>query len=467
LPGRSPCHCQQPCAIADVRQRPAEKASAADQQHAKFKDPTSDFVTLLNIWDAYKSSRKKMNFTQQNCGSSAPKTFCPSNASVNGWTFIARFGAMLEEHGFSEGFTPFAPLPGSDNLKSREHEIGGPLYIALHKSLLAGYLSHIALKKEKNIYTAAKGQQVMIFPGSGLFDKAGPWIVASEFVKTSQLFARGVANIDPEWLEEIGKELCTRTWFEPRWEKKQGRVMATEQVSLFGLIIVAGRAVAYGKINPVEAGDIFIRKALVEAEIHRKFAFMDHNRNLIRQLEELEHKTRKRDILVTQEDIFQFYRARLPKPFYDIATFARFVKDQKDDHFLRMTRQDLEKNMVDESRLALFPDVLNTEQGNFALSYQFNPGDETDGVTVKVPADTAGRLPRKPPWKNWCPDCLKKKSPPSSKACQNNTVSGWCRSRKQLPTSPKICQQMIPRYFPVVLLYSETLWVHHPGHCLV
>jgi ATP-dependent helicase HrpA len=377
-------------AIADVRQRPAEKASAADQQHAKFKDPTSDFVTLLNIWDGYRAAEKKSTSRAK------LRQFCADNflsfKRIREWLDIhSQIRRQLTEHGFSN-FTPFAPLPGSDKLKSKEHEIGGPLYIALHKSLLAGYLSHIAHKKEKNMYTAAKGQQVMIFPGSGLFGKAGPWIVASEFVKTSQLFARGVANIDPAWLEEIGKELCTRTWFEPHWEKKQGQVMATEQVSLFGLIIVAGRAVAYGKINPVEAGDIFIRKALVDAEIHQKFAFMDHNQNLIRQLEELEHKTRKRDILVTLEDIFQFYRARLPKPFYNIRTFARFLKDQKDDHFLRMTRQDLEKNLVDESRLALFPDVLNTQQGNFALSYQFNPGDETDGVTVKVPADTAGRL---------------------------------------------------------------------------
>ena len=376
--------------IADVRQRPAEKAAAADQQHAKFKDPASDFVTLLNIWNAYRAEEKKSRSRNR------LRKFCTDHflsfKRIREWLDIhSQIRRNLEEHGFSD-FSLFTPSPGTDQLKSRDHDIGGPLYIALHKSLLAGYLSHIAHKKEKNIYTAAKGQQAMIFPGSGLFDKAGPWIVAAEYVKTSQLFARGVANIDPAWLEEIGKDLCTRTYAEPRWEKNQGQVIATEQVSLFGLIIVAGRSVAYGKINPEEAGEIFIRKALVEGELHQKFAFMEHNRALIQELEDLEHKTRQRDILVSEEDIFQFYHTRLPGPFYNINTFARFLKDRGDDHFLRMTREDLEKNMVDAFRLSLFPDVLDTEQGNFALSYQFNPGDEADGVTVKVPADAAARL---------------------------------------------------------------------------
>ena len=376
--------------IADVRQRPADKTAAADQQHATFKDPTSDFVTLLNIWNAYKTQEKKSRSRNR------LRKFCTDHflsfKRIREWQDIhSQIRRNLEEHGFSD-FSPFSPPHGTAQLKSRDHDIGGPLYIALHKSLLAGYLSHIAHKKEKNLYAAAKGQLAMIFPGSGLFDKAGPWIVAAEFVKTSQLFARGVANIDPAWLEEIGKGLCTRTYAEPRWEKNQGQVMATEQVSLFGLIIVAGRPVAYGKINPEEAGEIFIRKALVEGDTHQTFAFMEHNRALIQELEALEHKTRQRDILVSGEDIFQFYHTRLPEPFYNISTFARFLKDRGDDHFLRMTRQDLEKNMVDASRLALFPDVLDTEQGNFALSYQFNPGDEADGVTVKVPADAAGRL---------------------------------------------------------------------------
>ncbi|MFU8768569.1 MAG: ATP-dependent RNA helicase HrpA [Desulfotignum sp.] len=378
--------------ISDVRQRPAEKTAAADQQHAKFKDPASDFVTLLNIWNACKEAEKKLKTRN------GLRQFCIDHflsfKRFREWQDIhSQIRRLLEEHGFT-GFAPFTPPSGTAGLRSKDHETGGPLYIALHKSLLAGYLSHIAHKKEKNIYTAAKGQQVIIFPGSGLFDKAGPWIVAAEFVKTSQLFARGVANIDPSWLEEIGKDLCTRTWADPRWEKKQGQVMATEQVSLFGLVIVPARPVAYGKINPAEAGDIFIRKALVEEEISRPFPFMVHNRELIEHLAELEHKTRQKDILASTEEMVQFYHARLPRPFYNLKTFAKFLKDRKTDDFLRMTRQDLEKTRVDDHHLALFPDILDTRQGNFALSYQFNPGDEADGVTIKVPVDAAAQVPR-------------------------------------------------------------------------
>ncbi len=186
--------------------------------------------------------------------------------------------------------------------------------------------------------------------------------------------------------------------------------MATEQVSLFGLVIVGARHVPYGKIHPDEAGDIFIRSALVDGDIHRPFPFMVHNQNLIEELEEAEHKTRQRDILVGTEDMVRFYHDRLPRPFHHLKTFAKFLKDQKDDQFLRMTREDLERNRADQDRLALFPDMLKTEQGHFALSYRFNPGDDEDGITVKVPADMAAQIPRTAVEK-LVPGCLKKKSP--------------------------------------------------------
>ncbi|RLB87846.1 MAG: ATP-dependent RNA helicase HrpA, partial [Deltaproteobacteria bacterium] len=239
-------------AIADVRQRPADKIQAADQKHSLFKDPTSDFITLLNIWNAYKAAEKSLK------SRSKLKKFCADHylsfKRLHEWQDIHRqISRMLKEHGIKgDASIGGAALEvsiledtiGTKDLKSKEFNLGGPLYIALHKSLLSGYLGGIAHKKEKNIFTAAKGQQAMIFPGSGLFSKAGDWIVAAEFVKTSQLFARGVANIDPAWLEEVGKELCTHAYFEPHWEKKRGEVMASEQVSLFGLIIVANRKIA-------------------------------------------------------------------------------------------------------------------------------------------------------------------------------------------------------------------------------
>ena len=163
--------------------------------------------------------------------------------------------------------------------------------------------------------------------------------------------------------------------------------MATEQVSLFGLIIVAGRKVAFGKINPQEACELFIRHALVQGEIFQRFAFMDHNQALVKELEELEHKTRKKDILASEDDIYLFYQSRLPRPFYDIRTFARFLKDQENDDFLRMTRQDLQKSQIEAAELARFPDQLTMPHGQFPLEYRFTPGKAVDGVTLKVPAD--------------------------------------------------------------------------------
>ncbi|WP_457553678.1 ATP-dependent RNA helicase HrpA [Desulfobacula sp.] len=373
--------------ISDPRQRPADQTQAADQKHALFKDPGSDFVTLLNIWDAVKTAEKKLR------SRSRLKKYCQDHflsfKRLREWNEIhGQIIRILKEHGIRGGKT-IPVQAGTHGMKAKEFEFGGPLYIALHKAILSGYLANIAHKKEKNIFLAAKGQQAMIFPGSGLFNTAKNWIVAAEFVKTSQLFARTIATIDPEWLEQIGKNLCVHTYSDPHWEKKPGQVVAKEQVSLFGLIIINDRSVGYGKINPEESGELFIRHALVQEEIHHKFDFMIHNRLLIEILETLEHKTRKKDILASEDDIFFFYQSRLPTHFYDIRTFARFIKDQKNQDFLKMTMEDLQKSAIDEHELSLFPDILTMDQGKFRLEYKFSPGSKKDGITINVPADSA------------------------------------------------------------------------------
>ncbi|MCP4670818.1 MAG: ATP-dependent RNA helicase HrpA, partial [Desulfobacula sp.] len=382
-------------AIADPRQRPAEKAQAADLKHAIFKDPSSDFITLLNIWNAYKKAEKRLK------SRSKLRKFCKDHflsfKRLREWSEIHRqILRIIKEHGI-KGDKKLSARIGNKiissvdtkGLKDKAFDIGGPLYIALHQCLLYGYLANIAHKKEKNIFNAAKGQQAMIFPGSGLFNNAGNWIVAAEFVKTSQLFARSVAKIDPQWLEQIGKNLCTHRYFDPHWEKKRGAVVAKEQVSLFGLIIVNDRKISYGSINPEESGEIFIRHALVQGEIHQKFEFMDHNLKLIEELETLEHKQRTKDILASEDDMYFFYQTRLPKNFYNISTFAKFIKDQKNQNFLKMSKQNLQKSQIDDIALKQFPDSIEMEQGRFKLEYEFKPGSKKDGVTIRVPADSA------------------------------------------------------------------------------
>ena len=374
-------------AISDPRQRPADKTQAADQKHALYKDPGSDFVTLLNIWNAVKTAEKKLS------SRSKLKKYCQDHflsfKRMREWNEInGQIIRILKDHGL-QGKKEFTPPTETSGMKAKTFEFGGPLYIALHKAILSGYLANIAHKKEKSIFNAAKGQQAMIFPGSGLFKTAGNWIVAAEFVKTSQLFARTVATIDPEWLEQVGKGLCVHTYSDPHWEKKRGEVVAKEQVSLFGLIIVNDRNIAYGKINPQESGEIFIRHALVQGEINQKFEFMNHNLVLIDELETLEHKRRRKDILASEDDIFAFYQSRLPEPFYNIKTFSKFIKDQKNQDFLKMTIKDLQKSAIDEHELSMFPDTLQMAQGKFRLGYEFNPGSKKDGITLNVPAASA------------------------------------------------------------------------------
>jgi ATP-dependent RNA helicase HrpA len=372
-------------AIADARQRPREKAKQADQKHAQFNDPSSDFISYLKIWNAYKGAQKRLK------SRSKLQKFCNDNflslRRLREWEDISRqIRKILSENSIAGKKVAFNT--GTRGLKAKGNEIGGDIYAAIHKSFLAGYLTNVAHKKEKYLFSAAKGQQVMIFPGSGLFKSTNTWIMAAQFVQTSQLFARTIANIDPAWVEEIGKELCTYTWSSPRYEKKRGEVIASEQVSLFGLILIGARPVSYGRVNPSEASDIFIRKALVEGEIDKEFNFMAHNNELIEKVQSLEDKTRKKGIIVSEDDIFSFYKNNLKKDFFNLRTFSKFIKDQ-DEFFLNLTQDDLIKEHPEEEELLKFPDTLKMGKGKFKLEYAFSPGSKKDGVTVKVPVVSA------------------------------------------------------------------------------
>ncbi len=368
-------------ALADPRQRPSEKAQQADQKHAQFNDSSSDFISYLNIFKAYKNAQKRLK------SRSKLRKFCSDNflsfRRLREWEDISRQIKKILSENFIRG-KKVDFNTSTRGLKAKTNEIGGELYTAIHKSLLTGYLTNIAHKKEKYLFNAAKGQQVMIFPGSGLFKSSKTWIMAAQFIQTSRLFARCVANIDPAWVEQVGKELCTYTWSLPHYEKKREEVVAREQVSLFGLVLIGSRIVSYGKVNKAEAGDIFIRKALVEGELDRKFNFMIHNKTLIEEVQTFEDKIRKRGVLVSEDDIFLFYKARLKRDFFNIRTFAKHIKD-KDDTFLRLTKNDLIKSKVDDDELEKFPDMLEMGKAKFKLEYAFSPGSKNDGVTVKVP----------------------------------------------------------------------------------
>ena len=367
--------------IRDPRERPPDKVAQADAMHLPFRDPDSDFLTLLNIWNKYHGEWKEL--TTQN----RKRKFCQehflSYPRMREWVYIHdQIVEILKELRIPPG-------------RPHKTEMSKSLYAAIHKSILSGYLSNIAVHKEKNIYQAAKGREVMAFPGSTLFNKSASWIVAADMVKTSRLFARTAARISAEWLEPLGGDLCCYSHSNPRWDKSRGEVCAEERVTLFGLEIVAGRWVPFGPIKPEEAHNIFVRSALVSGSVKEQFDFLKHNLDLHKRLSTMEEKLRRRDILIGEDAIAEFYSRRLPG-VYDIRGLKDRIRKRGGDEFLKMRERDLLRSFPDAAELDLFPDAMSVGGMPFKASYKFAPGEEEDGVTLKIPARVISAVPAEP-----------------------------------------------------------------------
>lgn len=365
--------------IQDPRERPFEHQEQADQMHARFRDRRSDFLTLLNIWRTYQQKR------QDGVSQSQWRAFCRehflSYRRMREWVQVAEeIQSIMDEIGLT------APEPCADQPAT---------YDAIHRSVACGYLSHVALKKEKNIYVGSKGRQLMLFPGSSLFNKGGDWIVAAEIVQTSRLFARMAANIEASWLEDLGRHLTKSHVSSPHWEKKRGRVVAYEKVTLYGLPIVEKRLVDFSRYDPSEARRIFIRSALVEGDLPKPYGFREHNQKLRETLEGVEDKLRRRGILIDDEDLFAFYDQRIPL-ISDIRSFDKWLKDQGGDAILRMKEEDFLKGGADVGGLERYPDTFTVGDFHLPLRYSFCPGEEADGITVTVPIHVLPRLQPEP-----------------------------------------------------------------------
>ncbi|MBN2688448.1 MAG: ATP-dependent RNA helicase HrpA [Deltaproteobacteria bacterium] len=358
------------------RERPVDREADADRIHKSFMNPSSDFITLLTIWERYHEAWNTWK-TQGKM-----RKFCKSH-------FLS-YKRMREWKDIHDQITMILNEENMDT-QNRKNLPGEERYMGIHRSIVSGYLSNIAVREEKNIYKKAKGGNVMIFPGSGVFNSGGNWIVAAEIVETTRRFARTVANIDNTWVEEVGASLCRYTYSEPHWDARRGAVMAYEQVSLYGLVIVSQRRVLYGSINGADASDIFIRKALVEGEIGKPFSFISHNRQLIEKINSMEDKIRRRDILVDEETLVEFYRRHIPG-VYDIRTLQKKIREQGGDSFLKMTVEDLLRyDPADE--LVKYPDELSLGTASLPLTYRFDIGTARDGVTVTVPATLTSSVP--------------------------------------------------------------------------
>ncbi len=391
--------------IQDCRERPLELEAQADQAHAPFKDSRSDFVSLLKIWNTFWKSPWLGAWGRGSEKESGSGGELPGND--NAPSHRSRFSSWAKMRKFcKENFVSYKRIREwrdiQEEISDVLNELGGfewneqpASYEAIHRSVVSGYLSHVAMRRDKNLYMGIRHRQLMVFPGSAVFHKGAGWIVAAEQVHTSRLFARTIANIESSWLEDLGAHLCRSTFSEPHWERRRGQVVAWEKVTLYGLPIVERRKVNYGRINPGEAREIFIRSALVEGDLPPRYGFLEHNRRLVEGIEELESKTRRRDLLLDDEAIFDFYDRKLPE-FSDLRSFDRFLKVQREQEggeaFLHMTMEDLLRTPVNMESLEQFPDTLVTGEQVLPLEYCFEPGTEEDGVTVVVPVHLIPQL---------------------------------------------------------------------------
>ncbi|WP_425831413.1 ATP-dependent RNA helicase HrpA [Streptomyces fractus] len=380
--------------IQDPRERPSDKQAQADQQHARFKDETSDFLAFLNLWRYVREQQREL-------GSSAFRRMCKREylnfLRIREWQDIyTQLRTVAKQMGIHLG-DPDTPAAGD----------------SVHVSLLAGLLSHIGMKDVKeskesaqkdpkqagrdrgrNEYIGARNAKFAIFPGSALFKKPPRFVMSAELVETSRLWARVNAKIEPEWVEPLAEHLLKRTYSEPHWEKDQAAVMAYEKVTLYGVPLVAQRKVNYGRIDAEVSRELFIRNALVEGDWRTHHKFFAANRRLLTEVEELEHRARRRDIVVDDETLFDFYDQRVPEHVVSGAHFDSWWKHkQKEEPELL----DFERSMlIRESAEAVtkddYPDSWRQGGLKFRVTYQFEPGADADGVTVHIPLQVLNQV---------------------------------------------------------------------------
>jgi ATP-dependent RNA helicase HrpA len=368
--------------IQDPRERPLEAQQAADDKHRRFADPDSDFVTFLNLWDHLAERQRELS-------SSAFRRLCRADflnyLRVREWQDLQ---GQLQRLAGDLGVT----VSSSSDERVR-----------LHVSLLAGLLSQIGVKSEpaqaapgsggrrsRAEYLGARSARFAIFPGSALTRKPPDWIVAAELVETSRLWARTVARIEPEWVEPLARHLVKHSYSEPHWEKKRGGAVALEKVTLYGVPLVTDRKVPYGRIDPVAARELFIRHALVEGDWQTSHRFFAENRQLLAEAAEVEHRARRRGLVVGEDELFAFYDARIPAEVVSAQHFDTWWKQARrgDPGLLTHLAADLLSEGATEVSADSYPDVWTSETPGLPpapLSYAFEPGSDTDGVTADIP----------------------------------------------------------------------------------
>ncbi|WP_373316880.1 ATP-dependent RNA helicase HrpA [Streptomyces sulfonofaciens] len=382
--------------IQDPRERPADKQAQADQQHARFKDETSDFLAYLNLW-------RYLREQQEARGSSSFRRMCRSE-----------YLNFLRVREWQDIYSQLRTVARQMGIHVNEDDAADQ---QIHISLLAGLLSHIGMKdtqdgkstdtakrqgegarrSSRNEYLGARNAKFAVFPGSALFKKPPRFLMSAELVETSRLWARVNARIEPEWVEPLAGHLVKRTYSEPHWEKDQAAVMAYEKVTLYGVPIVAHRKVNYGRIDPELSRELFIRNALVEGDWRTHHKFFAANRRLLTEVEDLEHRARRRDILVDDEALFDFYDQRVPEHVVSGAHFDSWWKEQLRRGGQAAELLDFERSMLINEKAGRvtkddYPDTWHQGRLRFRVTYQFEPGADADGVTVHIPLQVLNQV---------------------------------------------------------------------------
>jgi ATP-dependent helicase HrpA len=369
--------------IQDPRERPMDKREAADNAHAKFAGEGSDFMSYLKLWEwfdgALKTKKSNKDLLNQ----------CHAN-----FLSFLRLKEWRELHGQLLDIVQEMEFKLDDKVTSDIVK-----YEQVHKALLAGLLGNIGFKDgESESYAGARGIRFHIAPGSTLKKTRPKWVIAAELVDTTKLYARCVAKIEPDWIEPLARGLTESQYSDPRWDRKMGMVNAWERVSLYGLTIIPKRRVHYGPINPQESREIFIREALANGEFDSKAAFFVANERLIAEVEELEHKARRQDVLVDEHQLFAFYDSKIPADIFQAATFEKWREgaEKLNPKLLYLTRDDLMRHDADAITAVQFPEKMQLGDINDGvetnLKYRFEPGHILDGVTATIPLALLNQL---------------------------------------------------------------------------
>jgi len=376
--------------IQDPRERPAEKQQAADEKHRRFWDDNSDFLAYLNLWNY--AEQQRQDLSQNQWRKQSAREFL-SHLRLREWREL--------HHQIRLACKPL-------NFKENQEPASYP---ALHKALLAGLLGNIGVKNDEPgdlQYLGARNRKFSIFPGSSQFKKKPRWLMAAELLETSKLFAHSVAKIEPEWIQELGKHLLKHHYYEPHYNSKSGQVVAYDRITLFGLTLADKKTVNYSHINSAEAREVFIRAALVEGAFGQypsrqqrnpkaplKEDFFLHNLRQVAEVQDLEAKSRRKDILVDDEVIYRFYDERIPAHVVNFAGFEHWRKEveKKQPELLHIPRELLMQHGAVDITEAQFPSSMTIEGMTLPLTYHFEPGHADDGVSIGVPASVLHTLP--------------------------------------------------------------------------